>query len=87
MATSRSSHAITFTAHHHPLLPAHRHQEHWESGHKKACHAYVVAAAAQAQQDAAAEKAARAELQRELERLRRSGAIGSNHVGQRLGLL
>ena len=43
-------------------LPTHATQEHWKyGGHKKACAAYVLAAAAQAQQDRLCKKAAEAE--------------------------
>ena len=59
--------------HHPPCSATHRpaapplsracHQEHWKfGGHKKACHAYVVAAAAQAQQDRLCQAAFEADL-------------------------
>ena len=42
--------------------PSPPHQEHWKyGGHKKACSAYVLAAAAQAQQDRLCKRAAEAE--------------------------
>ena len=55
-----------FSSPHHPSLPRPtphtRTQEHWKyGGHKKACAAYVLAAAAQAQQDRLCKRAAEAE--------------------------